>query len=73
MRAHDSEPMSGPTLAFAILASFFLGVLILELVSGEALGVPAKRAERPRRYWTVLAFQAGLSILLAAFIYFFTH
>jgi len=56
-----------------VLALFFLGLLVFELLSGEAVGVPAKRTEQPMKYWIVLAGQAGAGVLFVALLYFFTH
>jgi hypothetical protein len=56
-----------------IFVLFFLGVLVFELFSGEAVGVPAKRMEQPRMYWIVLAVQAGTAIFSVALLYFLTH
>lgn len=61
------------TRGFMLLVLFFLGVLVFELFSGEAVGVPAKRIEQPMKYWIVLAVQAGASILFVALLYFLTH
>jgi hypothetical protein len=61
------------THAFMIVVLFFLGLLVFELLMGEAVGVPAKRTEQPTKYWIVLAGQAGAGILFVAVLYFFTH
>jgi hypothetical protein len=61
------------THGFMIVVLFFLGLLVLELLMGVAVGVPAKRTEQPMKYWIVLAAQAGAGILFAAVLYFFTH
>ena len=58
---------------FNIIVLFFLGLLMFELLVGEAMGVPARRAEQPTKYWIVLAAQAGAGILFVAVLYFFTH
>ena len=70
----DETPVSpSVTHGFMIVVLFFLGLLVFELLTGEAVGVPAKRTERPRKYWIVLASQAGAGILFVALLYFFTH
>jgi hypothetical protein len=57
-----------------VLVLFFLGLLVVfELLTSEAVGVPAKRKEQPRKYWIVLAVQAGAAIFFAALLYFLTH
>jgi len=61
------------TCGFIALVPFFLGLLVFDLLSGEAIGVPATRKEQPTKYWIVLAGQAGASILFVALLYFFTH
>jgi hypothetical protein len=61
------------THGFMIVVLFFLGLLVFEVLVGEAVGVPAKRREQPMKYWIVLAGQAGTGILFAAVLYFFTH
>jgi hypothetical protein len=70
----DEIPVSPRvTHGFMIIVLFFLGLLVFELLTGEAVGVPAKRTEQPMKYWIVLVSQAGASILFAALLYFFTH
>jgi hypothetical protein len=70
----DEIPVSlSVTHGFMIVVLFFFGLLVFELLTGEAVGVPAKRTERPMKYWIVLASQAGASILFVALLYFFTH
>ena len=59
-----------PSRGFAIILYFFLGLLCFELVSGETLGVPAKKKEQPGRYWTVLIAQAAAGIVFVALLYF---
>jgi hypothetical protein len=49
---------------FMVLALFFLGLLVFELFSVEAMGVPAMRKEQSKKYWIVLAVQAGVTIFL---------
>jgi len=70
----DGVPVS-PSVArgFMILVAFFLGLLVFELLSGEAVGFPAKRREQPMKYWIVLAVQAGAGILFVALPYLLTH
>jgi hypothetical protein len=47
-----------------VLVLFFLGLLVVfELLSSEAVGVPAKRKEQPRKYWIVLYWQFKLGQL----------
>jgi hypothetical protein len=70
----DEIPVSlSVTRGFMIVVLFFLGLLVFELLMGEAVGVPAKRTEQPMKYWIVLAGQAGAGILFVALLYFFTH
>ena len=70
----DGIPVSpSVTHGFMIVVLFFLGLLVFELLMGEAVGVPAKKTEQPMKYWIVLAGQAGAGILFAAVLYFFTH
>ena len=61
------------TIGFAICMIFFTGVLCLELVSGEGLGIPAKRTQQPIRYWVLLSCQAALGIVFVAVLYFLTR
>jgi hypothetical protein len=70
----DESPVA-PSVArgFMVLVVFFLGLLIFELLSGETLGVPAKRSEQLLKYWIVLAVQAGAGLLFVALLYFLTH
>ena len=69
------ETLVSPSVihGFMIVVLFFLGLLVFELLMGEAVGVPAKRREQPMKYWIVLAAQAGAGILFVAVLYFFTH
>jgi hypothetical protein len=70
----DEIPVSpSVTHGFMIILLFFLGLLVFELLIGEAVGVPAKRTEQPMKYWIVLAGQAGAGILFEALLYFLTH
>jgi len=70
----DDSPVSpSVTRGFMVLVVFFLGLLIFELLSGGALGVPAKRREQLLKYWIVLAVQAGAGLLFVALLYFLTH
>lgn len=70
----DAVPVSpSVTRGFMAIVLFFLGLLVFELLSGEALGVPAKSEEQPMKYWIVLAVQAGTAILCVAILYFRTH
>ncbi len=70
----DAIPVSpSVTHGFAIIVLSFLGLLVFELLTGEAVGVPAKETEQPMKYWIVLASQAGAGILFVAVLYFFTH
>ena len=70
----DEIPVSlSVTRGFMIVVLFFLGLLVFELLMGEAVGVPAKRTEQPMKYWIVLAGQAGAGILFVALLYFLTH
>ena len=75
MQTMPNEPPISPsvTRGFMILVLFFLGVLVFELLTGEALGVPAMRTKQPVRYWTILFLQAGAGILSVALLYFLTH
>jgi hypothetical protein len=58
---------------FMIFVCFFLGLLVIELLTGETWGVPAKRAEQPRRYWIILWVQASGAVLFVALLYFLTR
>jgi len=70
----DESPVSpSVTRGFMVLVVFFLGLLIFELLSGETLGVPAKRREQLLKYRIVLAVQAGAGLLFVALLYFLTH
>ena len=70
----DEIPVSpSVTHGFMIIVLSFLGLLVFELLTGEAVGVPAKETEQPMKYWIVLASQAGAGILFVAVLYFFTH
>jgi hypothetical protein len=70
----DEIPVSpSVTHGFMTLVLFFLGLLVFELLMGEAVGVPAKRTEQPLKYWIVLAVQAGAAIFSVALLYFLTH
>ena len=61
------------TYGFAVLVLFFLGILVFELLSEEAIGVPAKKKDQPVKYWIVLVAQAGAGIFSVALLYFLTH
>ena len=63
----------GLTRGFMIIVLFFSLLLIVEVLSGETWGISAQRTERPQKYWTVVAFQAGAGILFVAVLYFLTH
>ena len=70
----DEIPVSpSVTHGFMMVVLFFLGLLVFELLMGEAVGVPAKSAEQPTKYWVVLAGQAGAGIRFVALLYFFAH
>jgi hypothetical protein len=75
MQTMPNEPPISPsvTRGFTILVLFFFGVLVFELLSGESLGVPAKRTAQPVRYWIILTAQAVAGILFVALLYFLTH
>jgi hypothetical protein len=68
----DGIPVSpSVTHGFMVVVLFFLGLLVFELLTGEAVGVPAKRTERPMKYWIVLAGQAGAGISICSCALFF--
>jgi len=66
-------PNIADTRGFEVIVVFFVSVVCFELLSGESVGVHARRAANPTKYWCVLAAQAGGAVLLVAILYFGTH
>ena len=75
MQTMPDEILVSPSVTHGFMSAvlFFLGLLVFELLMGEAVGVPAKRTEQPMKYWILLAGQAGAGILFVAVLYFSAH
>jgi sterol desaturase/sphingolipid hydroxylase (fatty acid hydroxylase superfamily) len=69
----QSSPPHSITVGFTVLLAFFTLLLSIELLSGEAWGVSAKKAKEPFKYWIVLICQATVGIVFVALLYFLTH
>lgn len=72
-KLRSKMPNVAVSRGFEVIVVFFLGVLCFELIAGESLGLFARRATNPTKYWWVLTAQACGAVVLVGLLYFATH